>query len=86
MCKLCNFTTCPTKCPNYHAPTIPSRVLRCILCGDRIDFEKGYFTRNGFPYCFSCLKYADTESFIRICETSLQNLLENLGFVYCRTN
>ena len=55
---------------------------RCLLCGEEISLQKGFYERDGFPYCNFCMEVIDTDSLIRICETNRQKWLENMGFLY----
>ncbi|MBE6602476.1 MAG: hypothetical protein E7637_08255 [Ruminococcaceae bacterium] len=61
-------------------------MIRCTLCGERIEESDRYYVANGFPYCEDCLRFSEGESLIRICEKSFQKGLEKLGFTYCVNN
>ena len=52
------------------------------MCGERIALEDGYYAIHGFPYCKTCLDFADAETLIRICEIPKQKWLEQMGFTY----
>ena len=70
---------CPPACPNFEPKTA---VLQCVQCGDVIAAGKGYYRAHGFPYCESCLDFADAETLIRICEIPKRKWLEQMGFTY----
>ena len=55
---------------------------RCLLCGALVEGEQGYYERDGFPYCESCMEVIDTDLLIRICETDRKNWLKSMGFSY----
>jgi len=55
---------------------------RCLLCGELIALEDGFYERDGFPYCKPCMEVIDTDLLIRICETDRKNWLESMGFSY----
>lgn len=56
----------------------------CATCGAELDAERGYYERDGFPYCRECIEYAEIETLIRICETNKREWLEKLGFYFKR--
>ena len=62
------------------------RRIYCSLCGDDLREEKGFYLRNGFPYCETCLDFSDTETLVRICEIPKRKWLEQLGFTYESTD
>ena len=80
MCKLCNSLACPPNCPNYRQIGGNRRIVRCVLCGERILPHQRCYRANGFPYCEYCLRTSDTESVIRICENDFASGLIKLGF------
>lgn len=80
MCKLCNSSICPPKCPNYREKGSKIKALHCVLCGDKILPDQSYYCANGFPYCEDCLRFSEAESLIRICENSFADGLLKLGF------
>ena len=82
MCILCKSAICVSKCPNYEAKAVTRTVIRCTLCGERIEESDRYYVANGFPYCESCLDFSDTETLVRICEIPKRKWLEQMGFVY----
>ena len=79
MCKLCNSLPCPPNCPNHRQITV-KKVVRCVLCGERITSGQPCYRANGFPYCENCLRFSDAESVIRICENDFAKGLFKLGF------
>ncbi len=79
ICEICQKMNCLPQCPNYieKKPRI-----HCVSCGERLDLGEGFYTIHGFPYCESCLDFADAETLIRICEIPKRKWLEQMGFEY----
>lgn len=80
MCKECKKRICPPNCPNFKRQE--QDTVHCASCGEPIDQENGFYQKDGFPYCESCLDFADTETLIRICETSKREWLKHMGFTH----
>ncbi len=76
MCKLCKRRICMPNCPNY----LPQETTRCASCGEPLSVGDGFYRKNGFPYCESCLDFADAETLVRICELSKREWLTQMGF------
>ena len=55
---------------------------RCLLCGELVGVDDGYYQKDGFPYCKACMEVIDTDLLIRICETDRQTWLESMGFSF----
>ena len=79
ICEICKMRRCPPPCPNFEPENPP---LQCVQCGDVIAEGKGYYRSHGFPYCESCLDFADAETLVRICEIPKRQWLEQMGFTY----
>lgn len=78
MCDLCKRRLCAPNCPNC----LPQATIRCASCGEELSVGDGFYRKNGFPYCESCLDFADTETLIRICETNKREWLRQMGFTH----
>lgn len=81
MCKLCKRLICPTNCPNYNGEEDIPQTIYCVLCGTRIAPDELYYEMHGFPYCAACLRAADGDTLIRICEKTERECFEEMGFV-----
>ena len=86
MCELCHRANCKSDCPNFKPPRNGTEVGRCVLCGEPIGADRGYYRMHGFPYCEACLEDADSETLIRICETSRREWLKKMGFYYLKAD
>ena len=80
MCKECRRRVCASNCPNFKPKTENS--VYCTSCGEILSKGDGFYQKNGFPYCESCLDFADAETLIRICETSKREWLKSMGFTH----
>jgi len=79
MCKLCNRRICPRNCPNFEEDR-EERAEKCVLCGEAVADAGGGYRMHGFPYCSSCLDAADSDTLVRICETTKRKWLQDMGF------
>ena len=59
-----------------------NRVEHCVMCGDAVSVESGYYSMHGLVYCAGCLDYSDAETLIRICEIPKRIWFEKMGFEY----
>ena len=59
-----------------------NRVIHCVMCGDTVTFEEGYYCQRGLVYCSGCLDFSDSETLIRICELPKRIWFEKMGFEY----
>lgn len=82
MCRVCKRLICPPSCPNFEGERKTGRRIRCVMCGEALTAESGFYQRHGFPYCEDCLECADSETLVRICEISKRKWLEGMGFYY----
>ena len=73
---------CPKDCPNFIPFEGENKKVYCVVCGDDLSEDRGFYRKNGFPYCESCLDFSDTETLVRICEIPKRKWLEQMGFVY----
>lgn len=86
MCKICGRTPCLATCPRRKKALKdflrrPERDL-CVWCGESVLEDRGYYERNGFPYCESCISMMDNNSILRNCENPLEEWIERMGFSY----
>ena len=79
ICEFCKMSVCPPVCPGF---SLKKAVLQCVQCGDVIPAGKGYYRAHGFPYCETCLDFADAETLVRICEIPKREWLKQMGFTY----
>lgn len=82
MCKVCQKTICLPNCPAFSRNQRQSGEFLCTSCGELLRNGDGYYQKDGFPYCESCLDFADLETLIRICELDKREWLEGMGFVH----
>ena len=85
MCKICKKAICPANCRSFVGENARERALGCVMCGDLIDAERGYYQKNGFPYCRVCIEYAEIDTLVRICEIDKRKWLEAMGFEWNRS-
>jgi hypothetical protein len=58
------------------------RVEHCVMCGEVLTEEGGYYCRRGLTYCCGCLDFSDAETLVRICELPKRIWFEKMGFEY----
>ncbi len=80
MCDICKRVKCRPNCPNFEEEWQEKRRARCVRCGEKILRGDTYYSMHGFPYCETCLDFADVESLVRICEISKREWFEKMGF------
>lgn len=82
MCKICQKKICPPNCPSFSRNQEQNGDIHCTFCGEAVTNGDGFYRKHGFPYCESCLDFADAETLIRICETNKREWLKQMGFIH----
>lgn len=82
MCKVCQKRTCPPNCPAFSHHTKQNDAIHCTCCGETLTLGEGFYRKHGFPYCESCVDFADSETLVRICELSKREWLSQMGFIH----
>ena len=82
MCKTCQRKVCPPTCPAFLPRKKQDAGLHCTCCGETLHHGDGFYRKHGFPYCESCLDFADAETLLRICELNKREWLTQMGFIH----
>ena len=82
MCKVCQKKSCPPNCPTFSRNHGQKGELYCVSCGEAIKSGDGFYRKSGFPYCESCLDFADAETLVRICGLNKREWLIQMGFIH----
>lgn len=82
MCKICQKKHCPPNCPAFSPNKEQNSELYCASCGEVLTNGEGFYRKSGFPYCETCLDFADSETLVRICELNKREWLTQMGFTH----